>query len=134
MFVLKVPRNVGQVDPAFTMTETQAKNARSALFKHQNSAVHKQAGLLQLDCHSITPVNLQLDKTAADHRSKVKQQQEKNRQILYHTINVIVVLVKTGHPLCGYCEGNDSHNKDLFLEMTHLLAQYDTILKSNLCQ
>ena len=81
VFALKVPRNVGRVDPAFTISGTQAhrwKNARSALFKHQKSAVHKQAGLLQLDYHSITPVNLQLDKTAADHRSKVKQQQEKN--------------------------------------------------------
>ena len=65
VFALKVPRNVGRVDPAFTTSRTQAhrwKNARSALFKHQNSAVHKQAGLLQLEYHSITPVNLQLDK------------------------------------------------------------------------
>ena len=36
--------------------------------------------------------------------------------------------MKTGHPLR---EGNDSHNKGLFLEMTHLLAQYDTILKDH---
>ena len=70
----------------------------------------------------MAPVSLQLDKAAANEACRIKQQQERNRQILYCIIDVVIVLAKTGHPLRGHREGSDSHNRGLFLEITHLLA------------
>lgn len=40
-------------------------------------------------------------------------------------------MAKTGHPLRGHHEGSDSHNQGLFLEITHLLSQYDPVLKEH---
>ena len=133
-FAHKVSRSVGRVDPAFSSSGTQAsrwKDARSVLSKHQASAVHKQALLCLTDYQTITPINLQLDGVAAENASRVKRQQERNRQILYHIIDVVVLLARTGHPLRGHREGSDSHNRGLFLEITHLLAQYDPVLKDH---
>ena len=77
-------------------------------------------------------MNLQLDKAAAENASRVKRQQERNRQILYRIIDVVVLLAWTGHPgIRGHREGSDSHNKGLFLEITSLLAQYDPVLKDH---
>ena len=83
------------------------------------------------DFETITPINLQLDKAAAVEACRLKEQQERNRQILYRIIDVVVVLAKTGHPLRGHREGSDSHNRGLFLEITHLLSQYDPVLKEH---
>ena len=130
-FAHNVSGSVGRVDPAFSSSGTQAsrwKDARSVLSKHQASAVHKQAVLYLSDYRTVTPINLQLDKAAAENVSRVKRQQEKNRQILYRIIDVIVLLARTGHPLRGHREGSDSHNRGLFLEITSLLAQYDPVL------
>ena len=44
-------------------------------------------------------MNLQLDKAAAENASRVKRQQERNRQILYRIIDVVVLLAWTGHPV-----------------------------------
>lgn len=134
VFAHKVIGNVGRVDPAFTTSGTQAsrwKDARKVLSRHQASAIHKQAVLCQKDFETVTPISLQLDKAAADEASRLKQQQERNRQILYRIINVVIVLAKTGHPLRGHREGSDSHNRGLFLEITHLLAQYDPVLSDH---
>ena len=133
-FAYKVSGSVGRVDPAFVSSGTQAsrwKDARSALLKHQASAVHKQAALCLSDYQTTTPVNLQLDKAAAENASRVKRQQERNRQILYRIIDVVVLLAPTGHLLRGHREGSDSHNRGLFLEITNLLAQYDPVLKDH---
>ena len=46
-------------------------------------------------------------------------------------IDVVVLLVRTGHPLRGHHEGIDSHNRGLFPEITSLLAQYDPVLKDH---
>ena len=74
-FAYKVSGSVGQVDPAFVSSGTQAsqwKDARSALSKHQASAVHKQAALCLSNYQTTTPVNLQLDKAAAENASRIK--------------------------------------------------------------
>ena len=118
---------MGRVDPAFTTSGTQAscwKDARKVLSRHQASFIHKQAALRQKDFETITPINLQLDKAAAIEASdsRLKEQQERNRQILYRIIDVVVVLAKTGHPLRGHRENSDSQNRVLFLEITQLLA------------
>ena len=134
VFAHKVIGNVGRVDPAFTTSGTQAsrwKDARKVLSRHQASAIHKQAVLCRKDFETVTPISLQLDKVAADEASRLKQQQERNRQILYRIIDVVIVLAKTGHPLRGHREGSDSHNRGLFLEITHLLAQYDPVLSDH---
>ena len=94
----------------FTTTGMGHKEARRILYKHQNSVVHKQAALLQLDYHTDTPLSLQLDRVAVDDRSRLKEKQEKNREILYHIMSIIVTLVKSGHhhPLCSHREDKDS--------------------------
>ena len=133
-FAHKVIGSVGRVDPAFTISGTQAsrwKDARKVLSRHQASSVHKQAALCQKDFETITPIHLQLDKAAAIEASRLKEQQERNRQILYRIIDVVVVLAKTGHPLRGHRESSDSQNRGLFLEITHLLSQYDPVLKEH---
>ena len=49
---------------------------------------------------------------------------------MYHIIDVILLLVKTGHPLHGHQENSKSFNRGLFLEITHLLVNYDEVLKT----
>ena len=39
--------------------------------------------------------------------------------------------MKTGHPLRGHREHTESHNRGLFLEITHLLAKYDGVLQNH---
>ena len=85
VFACKVSGSVGRVDPAFTSSGTQAsrwKDARSVLSGHQGSVIHKQAVLCFSDYQTQTPISLQLDKVAAENVSRVKRQQERNRQIL----------------------------------------------------
>ena len=133
-FAHKVIGSVGRVDPAFTTSGTQAsrwKDARKVLSRHQASCVHEQAALCRKDFETITPIHHQLDKAATVEASRLKEQQERNRQILYRIIDVIIVLAKTGHPLRGHREGSDSHNRGLFLAITHLLSQYDPVLKEH---
>ena len=75
--------------PAFTTSGIQAsrwKDARKVLSRHQASFVQKQA-LYQKTFETITPINLQLDKAAAIEASRLKEQQERNRQILYRIID-----------------------------------------------
>ena len=84
-FAHKVIGSVGRVDPAFTTSGTQAsrwKDARKVLSRHQSSSVHKQAALCRKDFETITPINHQLDRVAAVEASRLKEQQERNRQIL----------------------------------------------------
>ena len=101
VFAHKVSGSVGRVDPVFSSSGIQAsrwKDARSVLSKHQESAVYKQAVLYLNDYQTVTPINLQLDEAAAENVSRVKRQQEKNQQILYHTA-VVVLLARTDHLL-----------------------------------
>ena len=105
------------------------KKATTLLSKHQNSLVHKQSALSYTDFLQSVPINHQLDQASARNCSRLQKQQETNREILYRIIDVILLLVKTGHPLRGHRENTDSHNRGLFLEITHLLAKYDEILK-----
>ena len=117
VFAHKVIGSVGRVDPAFTTSGTQAsrwKDARKILSRHQASFVHKQAALCQKDFETITPINLQLDKAAAIEASRLKEQQERNRQILYRIIDVVLLLAKTGHPLRGHRENSDSKSRPFF--------------------
>ena len=78
----------------------------------------------------MEPISHQLDKAAAAEACRLKQQQERNYQILYHIIDVIL-LAKTGPPFRGHREGSDSHNRGLFLEITHLLSKYDPVLRNH---
>ena len=66
------------------------------------------------DFETITPINLQLDKAATIEASRLEEQQERNRQILYRIIDV--VLAKTGHPLRGHRENSDSQNRGFFFK------------------
>ena len=79
---------MGRVYPAFTTSGTQGsrKDAKKVLSRHQASFVHKQAELCQKDFETMTPINLQLDKAATVEASRLKEQQERNRQILYRII------------------------------------------------
>ena len=134
VFAHKVIGNVGRVDPAFTTSGTQAsrwKDARKVLSRHQASAVHKQAILYRKDFGTVAPISHQLDKAAAAEACRLKQQQERNCQILYRIIDVVILLAKTGHPFRGHREGSDSHNRGLFLEITHLLSKYDPVLRNH---
>ena len=134
VFICKVSGSVGQVDPAFTSSGTQAsrwKDARSVLSRHQGSAIHKQAVLCFSDYQTQTPISLQVDKVAAENVTRVKRQQERNRQILFRIIDIVVLLAKTGHPLRGHREGSDSHNRGLFLQNATLLARYDPVLSDH---
>ena len=91
VFAHKVIRSAGRVDPAFTTSGTQAsrwKDARKVLSRHQASAVHKQAVLCRKNFETVTPISHQLDKAAAVKACRLKQQQERNRQILYRIIDV----------------------------------------------
>ena len=127
-----VPGNAGKVDTAFTTVGTQGqrwKKATTLLSKHQSSLVHKQSALSYADFLQSVPINHQLDQASARNYSRLQKQQETNREILYRIIDVILLLVKTGHPLRGHRENSESHNRGLFLEITHLLAKYDEILK-----
>ncbi|XP_011409153.1 PREDICTED: uncharacterized protein LOC105316054 [Amphimedon queenslandica] len=131
-FAHKVTGSIGRVDSAFTTRGTQAsqwKEARKVLAKHQASTVHKQASLSYCDFLSLVPINMQLDRAAAIEACRLKEQQERNRQALYRIIDVITLLVRTGHLLRGHREGADSNNRGLFLEIVNLLSQYDGVLK-----
>lgn len=95
------------------------------LSKHQLSSVHKQALLYWKDFETVTPVNFQLVKQAAHQACELKKHQEKNRQILFRIIDIVMILVKTGHPLRGHREHSESHNRGIFLEISGLVAEYD---------
>ena len=90
--------SVGHIDAAFTSSGTQAKNARSALSKHQSSSIHKQAALCWVDFVTLKPISQQLSKEAEASALRRKMCQERNRQVLYQIIDVVKLLAKTGHP------------------------------------
>ena len=129
-----VPGTSGKLDTAFTTVGTQGqrwKKATTLLSKHQSSLVHKQSALSYAEFLTSIPINHQLDQASAKSSSRLQKQQETNREILHRIIDVILLLVKTGHPLRGHRENNESHNRGLFLEITQLLAKYDGLLKAH---
>ena len=60
------------------------------------------------------PINHRLDQTILRNHSRLLKQQETNREILYRIIDVILLLVKTGHPLRGHQENIESEKRGLF--------------------
>ena len=100
---------------------------------HENSITHKSAALTYHDFLTVTPINEQIDASAAaEAASCLRIKHKKNREDLYHIIDIIVTLVRTGHPLRGRDEKVNSQNRSIFLELTSLLGRYDPFLHEHL--
>ena len=68
---------------------------------------------------TMTPINLQLDKAAAVEASRLKEQQERNRQILYR---IIVMFWPRLVILWEVIVKVVTHNRGLFLEITSFVT------------
>ena len=55
-----------------------------------------------------------------------------NREILSHILDIIKFLAKQNIPFRGHDERSSSSNRGNFLELVHLQARYDDVLKQHL--
>lgn len=75
---------------------------------------------------------MKLDEARKVFVSKQEKLKLKNGEIMKRLIDILILLVKGGHPLRGHDESEDSKNKGLFLELVNILSKYDTVLKDHL--
>jgi len=57
---------------------------------------------------------------------------KKDREILFHLIGTTVYLARQGLAFRGHDESRTSSNRGNFLELVHLLAEYDSVLRMHL--
>ncbi|GAA6106326.1 collagen alpha-5(VI) chain-like isoform X1 [Tachysurus ichikawai] len=69
---------------------------------------------------------------AAECGLQNKKERQKNREILFRLIDITVYLARQGLAFRGHDESSTSSNRGNFLELVHLLAEYDSVLRMHL--
>ncbi len=69
---------------------------------------------------------------AAECELQNEKERQKNREILFRLIDITVYLARQGLAFRGHDESSTSSNRGNFLELVHLLAEYDSVLRMHL--
>ncbi|KAJ4430284.1 hypothetical protein ANN_22496 [Periplaneta americana] len=123
-----VPRSVvgmhSQQDPG--MLDQLSKNIT------RQGITNSTLNYLRLSCFGSVRIDTQLDQQLKSDVARHNEMVKKNREILKRLIDAMCFLAMQELPFRGHGESEDSLNKGNYIELLHLLSNYDTTLREHL--
>ena len=108
------------------------KNAAKRIRDHAVSQNHHHSTLALNSFTHNNPIDCQLEHQRELELSRRQIEIRHNREILSCILDIIKYLAKQNIPFRGHDESSTSSNRGNFLELVHLQARYDDVLKQHL--
>ena len=108
------------------------KNAARRIRDHAVSQHHHHSGVALNSFLHDNPIDCQLDHQREIELTRRQVEIRHNREVLSRILDIIKYLAKQNIPFRGYKESRTSSNRGNFLELVHVQARYDDVLKQHL--